>query len=69
MRLIAVQRILGALLMAFSIFMLVPLAVSYGYGASSLGDLMSPAFLLRGDGAARPFLFAFSIIFLIGVAL
>ena len=69
MRLIAVQRILGALLMAFSIFMLVPLAVSYVYGASSLGDLLSPAFLLLGDGAARPFLFAFSTIFLVGVAL
>ena len=62
MRLIAVQRILGALLMAFSLFMLVPLGISYLYGATSFSDLLSTSFLLTGDGAARPFLFAFSTI-------
>jgi len=69
MRLIAVQRILGALLMAFSLFMLVPLAVSYLYGATGFDDLLSVSFLLTGDGAARPFLLGFSIIFLAGAAL
>jgi len=69
MRLIAVQRILGALLMAFSIFMLMPLGVSYLYSATAPADLLSIDFLLTGDGAARPFLLAFASIFLIGVAL
>jgi len=64
-----VQRILGALLMAFSIFMLPPLFVSYLYSADGFGDLLDLSFLLHGDGAAGAFIEAFGVIFIAGALL
>ena len=51
MQLTAVQRILGLLLMLFSITLLPPLAVSYGYN----------------DGVSAPFLFSFALTLLTGL--
>jgi trk system potassium uptake protein TrkH len=69
MNLTPVQRILGALLMAFSFFMLPPLGVSYLYGYAATTDPWSLQFLMHGDGAARAFIIAFAAIFLTGVVL
>jgi len=69
MNLSPVQRILGALLMAFSFFMLPPLCVSYLYGSAVTADPWSLQFLMHGDGAARAFIIAFAAIFLTGVIL
>ena len=69
MNLSPVQRILGALLMAFSFFMLPPLCVSDLYGSAVTADPWSLQFLMHGDGAARAFIIAFAAIFLTGVIL
>ena len=69
MNLSPVQRILGSLLMAFSFFMLPPLAVSYYFGLKVTADPLSFAFIMNGDGAARAFILGFAIIFLAGVTL
>jgi len=64
-----VKRILGVLLMVFSLFMLPPLAVSWYYGIKQSGEPFTPALLLIGDGGANAFILSFAIILTLGFAI
>jgi trk system potassium uptake protein TrkH len=64
-----VKRILGVLLMVFSLFMLPPLAVSWYYGIKQSGEPITPALLLIGDGGANAFILSFAIILALGLAI
>jgi trk system potassium uptake protein TrkH len=64
-----VKRILGVLLMVFSLFMLPPLAVSWYYGIKQSEDPITPALLLIGDGGANAFILSFAIILALGLAI
>jgi trk system potassium uptake protein TrkH len=66
MHLLPILRILGVLLMAFSLSMLPPMGVSWFYGAELYDSPADPAFWLKGDGAAYAFLIAFAGTLLVG---
>jgi trk system potassium uptake protein TrkH len=61
-----ILRILGVLLMAFSLSMLPPIGVSWYYGAELYPSMSETDFWLKGDGAAYAFIIAFVFTLLIG---
>src|SRR5210317_1028997 len=66
MNLLPILRILGVLLMAFSVSMLPPIGVSWYYGAELYASTSDPDFWIKGDGAAYAFLIAFFTTLTIG---
>jgi len=66
MNLLPIMRILGVLLMAFSLSMLPPIGVSWYYGAELYASTSDPDFWIKGDGAAYAFLIAFFTTLTIG---